>query len=91
MSDKNSLAMRILEELRQNPNRWATMTKQQVQEIMGKTGGFVFNYGRKYAISFRLACKAFSLFVLKQSGCKDGDYKVALVRASMVIPYNEWN
>ena len=73
------------------PNSWAHMSKEQVEEVMNETGGLIRCCGRWYSISFRPAFRALSAFVFERSGCKKGDYKVALVNPHMVRPYREWD
>ena len=70
--------------------RWAAFSREEVEEVMKETGGFIIYCRRRYAISFRPARKAFSSFVFERSGCKVGDYKVSLVDPNMVHPYREW-
>ena len=46
--------------------------------------------GCKYAISFRHAIRALSMFVFERSNCKKGDYYVCLVNPHLVKPYREY-
>jgi len=71
-------------------SHWMAFSREEVEEVMKETGGFITYCGRQYAISFRPAKKAFSNFVLQRSSCKDGDYKVCLVNQNLVTPFREW-
>lgn len=81
----------ILEILKWNPNSWMALNKQEVEEFMELSGGFVINFGRKYWVSFRPAWKRLSAFVRQRSNCKDGDYYVCLVDSRIYSPHREWD